>query len=1409
MADNKKITDLPDSIPSGGFNFIVATGIENYRIPYIDVAEYSSIGTKTGQFTDSLSLSGSPVIPTNNLVDGNITYYSGERIRGNNNRLTINHVGVGINDSNPNYTLEVGGDLNVHGNIYTGGSILNVVSEQLNISGALITVNSGEPGAGVTTDLAGLLVDRGSLPSGYMLFTESYKGWSPSHNFVVTGGLNLGIGTTTPTSALHMASGKLTALTGEFSDSLTISGVAVSTGAEGKWADGVSAGDIYYSGGSVGISGDLRVSGNAYFAPETIYVGQAPLSSDGKNLSGHGLVLNNPAQIRPDYDQGTGSFSNPVYNSITPSGYLTIKRNNKSSLELSAFASSDIFGDLSGSNILFYWGTADGTRIVEGLDLWQNLRNVHPGYYSAQANTWGINAPIPDITKEIFFGLKFENGAFEGYPFSVARTNVAVEDMVLEEADHGHYPGFTSSLKLSPMIPGLNNIQLSGYSANFTDSLTISGVSVSTGVGGGGGTTYTAGSGLTLVGTEFNTAGTGVFNQVSGASGVFTDTLTISGQSVLTGAEGKWADGVSAGDIYYSGGNVGIGTGNPSYALDTVGNVRFYNSSAPHYPTIEGTTNEVGINFRNSQSNWTLFLDDSTKDELPNGGLGFYGGVSPSLKVSIDDSGNVGIGASAPLARLHITGGDGRVLAPSGAFTESLTISGSPVIPANNLVDGDITYYSGEMIRGDNSRLTINHVGVGINNSNPGYTLEVGGDLKVHGNIYTGGSILNVVSEQLNISGALITVNSGEPGAGVTTDLAGLLVDRGTLPSGYMLFTESYKGWSPSHNFVVTGGLNLGIGTTTPTSALHMTSGKLTALTGEFSDSLTISGVSVSTGVGGGGTPGGSDTNIQFNDGGSFGGSSSLIYSNTANYLSGASGIFDHLSGHTGYFRDYASGATGEWDFTTGSTGHWEEEVIVGTGDDVALIANDAGNVGIGWSGTPIQPIGAQLHVSGSTIISGSSEVTLDYDRLPKSNPNIKGRVWIDVVPGFLMISSGIASTTTTTTTVAPTTTTTTTTVAPTTTTTTTTVAPTTTTTTTAPTTTTTTTTTAPDPPIISSQLVSMISLGNGHSLLLTTGGDAYAMGANSFGQLGDGTTVDKHVPTYITGDVTGITAGTYHSMFLSTGSGAYACGYNAQGQLGDGTTDNKLFPTYITGNVSGISAGERHSMFLSTGNESYACGWNYYGTLGDGTTVERHVPTYITGDVTGIAAKGVSSMFLSTGGDSYACGYNNYGQLGDGTTVNKWVPTYITGDVSGISAGGSHSMFLSTGNESYACGFNNSGELGDGTTVDKLFPTYITGDVAGISAGSNYSMFLSTGGDSYACGDNTYGELGDGTTVDKLFPTYITGDVTGIAAGDNHSMFLSTGKGYYACGFNTRGQLGDGTTVDKHVPTYISGQGA
>jgi hypothetical protein len=95
---------------------------------------------------------------------------------------------------------------------------------------------------------------------------------------------------------------------------------------------------------------------------------------------------------------------------------------------------------------------------------------------------------------------------------------------------------------------------------------------------------------------------------------------------------------------------------------------------------------------------------------------------------------------------------------------------------------------------------------------------------------------------------------------------------------------------------------------------------------------------------GGGSTsPGGSDTNVQFNEGGSFGGSDYLIYDYNSEFISGASGIFD---------------------YTTGNTGHFETEAIVGTGADTLFKA----------SGNLVE-VSGDFNVSGSSRMTGSLEV--------------------------------------------------------------------------------------------------------------------------------------------------------------------------------------------------------------------------------------------------------------------------------------------------------------------------------------------------------------------------------------------------------------------------------------------------
>ena len=166
---------------------------------------------------------------------------------------------------------------------------------------------------------------------------------------------------------------------------------------------------------------------------------------------------------------------------------------------------------------------------------------------------------------------------------------------------------------------------------------------------------------------------------------------------------------------------------------------------------------------------------------------------------------------------------------------------------------------------------------------------------------------------------------------------------------------------------------------------------------------------------------------------------------------------------------------------------------------------------------------------------------------------------------------------------------------------------------------------------------ITAIAGGGYHSLALSGAGTVSAWGENNFGQLGDGTTTNRFSPTPMAAannplltNVSAISAGVYHSLAL-TGGAVYGVGYNSFGQLGDGTTVNHsiLTPAALT-NVSAISAGGYHTLAISA-NSLYAFGQNNYGQLGDGTTTNRTIPTLITaaGAVGTVSGGGSHTLFL------------------------------------------------------------------------------------------------------------------------------------------------------------------------------------
>lgn len=269
------------------------------------------------------------------------------------------------------------------------------------------------------------------------------------------------------------------------------------------------------------------------------------------------------------------------------------------------------------------------------------------------------------------------------------------------------------------------------------------------------------------------------------------------------------------------------------------------------------------------------------------------------------------------------------------------------------------------------------------------------------------------------------------------------------------------------------------------------------------------------------------------------------------------------------------------------------------------------------------------------------------------------------------------------------------------------------------------------------------ISTGGYHSLLLDRGGGVYSFGGNFFGQLGDGTHADRDSPVMCSGCVfytTKISAGGQHSLVLSSSGQAYGFGLNSYGQLGDGTFIDKARPTPVVQNnelkngITAISAGGFHSLVISDSGYVFSFGLNEDGQLGIGNTSNLNVPVQVpVSGIMEISAGGAHSLLMTYFGETvYAFGRNNDGQLGDGTFSNHSLPEPVSfkSRSVAISAGGSHSLILSDSGRVYSFGSNEFGQLGIGSYINTNVPVpvYSNGALSGVtvatvSAGQRHSL--------------------------------------------------------------------------------------
>jgi alpha-tubulin suppressor-like RCC1 family protein len=321
-------------------------------------------------------------------------------------------------------------------------------------------------------------------------------------------------------------------------------------------------------------------------------------------------------------------------------------------------------------------------------------------------------------------------------------------------------------------------------------------------------------------------------------------------------------------------------------------------------------------------------------------------------------------------------------------------------------------------------------------------------------------------------------------------------------------------------------------------------------------------------------------------------------------------------------------------------------------------------------------------------------------------------------------------------------------------------------------------------------------------------------------GPIGDGSAMPRYLPTLVSGNLsfTALNVGlgrmsslsplAFHACGLSASGGLYCWGANDHGQLGDGSTTDRLVPTAVGGpslTWRSVSAGyEGYTCGTTNVNAAY-CWGTAVGGFGNGPagTNSSTIPVP--------AGSGITFKEVSAGQETCGVGTNNLAycwgcRIGGGCPVTSPTVTAPSVSFASVRSGFNHSCGRTPGGVAYCWGSNLFGQLGDGSTSG-VGPVPVAGgiDFAMVTVGSLHSCGLTPGGAAYCWGDNTSGQLGRGDVGGQAsMPTGVVGGLTfrEVAAGDGHTCAVTPTNAVYCWGRTT--DLGTGIPPLRLSPTMV-----
>tara|TARA_R110000803_G_scaffold1535_1_gene4964 strand:- start:1642 stop:2748 length:1107 start_codon:yes stop_codon:yes gene_type:complete len=305
-------------------------------------------------------------------------------------------------------------------------------------------------------------------------------------------------------------------------------------------------------------------------------------------------------------------------------------------------------------------------------------------------------------------------------------------------------------------------------------------------------------------------------------------------------------------------------------------------------------------------------------------------------------------------------------------------------------------------------------------------------------------------------------------------------------------------------------------------------------------------------------------------------------------------------------------------------------------------------------------------------------------------------------------------------------------------------------------------------------------------------------------GTLDNNATVNRSSPIQMTDkNFSFFFAGGFTTLAIDSSDALWIWGRNNWGQIGDGSQINRSSPVQIAGEYIGGANNSTSSLIIKTDGTMWAMGRNQIGQLGQGNTTDVSSPVQVGSDTdwaTVIISNASTVAAIKTGGELYTCGSATNGLLGNGTSSPNLSAFAQVGSLTNwktIRTNSKSFYALKTDDTLWTWGDGASGGLAQGSTTDYSSPVQIAGswiEVDGINEGA---IGIKTGGTLYTWGENNAGQLGDGSTTDRLIPVQIGSNTDWVKVagnGNDTAGAVTSGGTLFTWGSASQGMLANGT---------------